>query len=461
MDEAEFDISGGATDNVQIDYVEPAHAYLELQIVSPGQQEFRLPFLQQEIDLADQAAPAFSNGTSWVARLHGENVELVHKATAEKRPLIVGDNIQLDGAHLWLLDVRRPPLGTLHGVSAPFTGKVWNLTNQQTWVGRKGKRLNHIELNDSTISRTHATFIPDRHGHIELLAESAGAPTSVNGQPVETGQTERLSHGALIGFGKLMFRLSLASEHSSVGSMLTMNTLGTFQVKLGGDNLGAEIRNEKAQFLLAALAVKWGEPQSVDWLLAQFWPEVTQSRGRKNLSYTLVQLKENLRLEENEECPLFLRTTSSVQLNPDRLDAHDLVEVQRLTQRRQPITSRSALERLNSLYGGRFLPSCYDEWAEIVRQTLEVDFSTTLLRTAEYYLERGELEDLQIAAGKLLELDPQNEEAVRLVMEGALKTAQPEVAVQAYRSLEKSLKVDGLEPDTELVKLYYRANLGI
>jgi DNA-binding SARP family transcriptional activator len=451
---------GDATEPTQIEHVEPAHNYLELQVLRQGQQEFRFPFIHSTIDFSKDNSGAFPPDTPWAAHLGQGLVELVNEESGERVPLVVSDSVELDGARIWLLDVRNPPVGTLHGVSAPFAGRMWNLDSQQTWLGRKGKRLNHIELAHPTVSRTHATFLPDRKGRVALLAESAAAPTSVNGQPLEVGVTHTLSNGDLLSFGELNFRFAAQIDAASQEALLSLSTLGTFQAQVGGVPVVSDITNEKVEWMLAALALNWGEPSSVESLMVWFWPEQTATRGRKNLSYTLRQLREYLNLTEENFGSLVLRTTTAVRLNPDRLDSHDYSQVKSLTQGHKPLTSSVALERLISLYQGRFLPTCYEDWAETARHTLEVDFCKTLTRSAEYHAERSDLATLRLATDKLLEIDPMNEEAVRLLMEGALAAGKPDIAIKSFEELTKTLKAEGLEPDTETLKVFYKAHLG-
>ena len=58
-------------------------------------------------------------------------------------------------------------------------------------------------------------------------------------------------------------------------------------------------------------------------------------------------------------------------------------------------------------------------------------------------------------------VDPLNEDAARLLMEAFLQEAKPEKAVEVYEATVKALRSDDLDPDPELMKLYYRASMGI
>ncbi len=450
-----------ATEIVELDYSELAHPYYELQILQADSEEFRLPFLRSTIPLDEENA-GFPGGSPWTALLDGDQVRLVHKEGSNgELVLSVGQSATIENATIFLTDVRQPPIGTLVGISAPYNGRVWSLGQRQTWLGRKGKRINHIELAHPTVSRNHATFWPESNGQVILWAEASGPPTTLNGKEIPAGQKARLSHGDLLGFGALLFRFQTLADPSSGDACLSVCTLGSFSVFLGGKDFAPEIRNEKARWLLAALAVKWGEARSVEWLLGQFWPDSSTSRARKNLGYTLGQIRDALGLEEENFESLVLRNQNSVGLNPDRLDSHDYMEVHRLTTGGQPLPSRTALDRLLALYQGPFLADCPEEWAETARLSLEKAVVRSLLSSARTFAEVHDLEAVELSFDKALEIDPVREEGAQVMMEAALAAGKPERAVAAYQKVERALKLYDAEPSTDLVKLYYRANLGL
>lgn len=449
------------TEIVEVSYRELAHPHLELQILSPDSHEHRLPFLRESMPLdADNAGLPLSS--TWVARLKGDQVELLPAPDGEPSfTLSAGESVELEGSRVVLIDVSRPPIGSLQGVSAPFAGRVWPLAPQHTWVGRKGKRHNHIELAHPTVSRNHASFSLDASGRVNLLAEAAGPPTLVNGREVKTGQIVRLAHGDLVGFGTLLFRFVTSADPGSLDATLVVRTLGSFTMQLGGKDFTGGLRNEKARWLVAALAVRWGEVRPVEWLLAQFWPETTVSRARKNLGYTLGQIRDALEIDEQNFESLVLRSQSSLQLNPSRLDFHDYTEVLRLTEPPQAVTSRTALDRLTALYQGPFMADCGEEWAEIARRNLEKGFVRSLLLSAQHFSGAGDLDALEVIFDKVLDVDPICEEAAQIYMEAALRAGKPERVSAAYQKMERALKPYDAEPSTDLLKLSYRANLGM
>ncbi|MBI3928492.1 MAG: FHA domain-containing protein [Armatimonadetes bacterium] len=431
----------------------PASNYLELQVVRDGVGEFRFPFLSSHVLLGKTE----TGGAPWRAELVDDNqVALVSQD--ERHLLSPGQHLQVGSCRVWLVDVRKSCLGSLEGTSDPYVGRVWQLKGQQYLLGRRGKRLNHIELDHSTVSRAHATFLPDRSGIIRLLAESATSLTMVNGRSLPAGEMAVLHNGDLLRFGELLFRFQTSPEQASGEGVLDLWTLGTFRLSLGGRQLqGAQIRAEKSRWLLARLGLAWGAPVPVSKVLDEFWPDLSNTRGRKNLSYTFSQLRESLGLDEPAFERLLLRTPSALQLNPELLGEHDYHQLEVLLQ--GDLAGPAATSRILSLYQGPFLPDCYDEWALVARERLELRWSHELERLARILLSRGELEQAREAARALLGIDSANQEAYKVMMHAAL-SADPREAVRWYEKAATALRNQlGAEPDTELMRLYYQARM--
>lgn len=448
---------GLKTEDVDVSLAPLAHNYLELQVVQADQKEYRFPFFEEMIDLEEVAAAAFPEPAPWIARLQGSKVEFIHKHSSQRVPLGTGETTTIAGRAIWLVDVRTPPIGSLECITQPFAGQVWHLKNQQSWIGRAGKRINHIELDHPTVSRTHATLRPGAEGRVNILAESS-APTTINGESLESGQTQPLEHGDLLGVGRVLFRFTGRGSNSE-NSLLSATSLGLFRISCG--EVQVDISNKKARLLCALLASRWGTPVPVGMVVGMFWPEASETRARKNLSYTFGQLKQAFAQAGTEPDELLVRTPNEIGLNPQRLGNHDYWEVVNQIRQGGPITSKPALRRFLELSKGEFLPTIYESWAQDLRVELETGLRKSLLLTASTALAAGEAELAKLAAERLIAIDPLDEEACGCLMEEALLRAEPQEALDLFEGLQERLVAEQLEPRVELLKLYQRAKLGV
>lgn len=72
----------------------------------------------------------------------------------------------------------------VEGYSQPHRRQQWTLSQPRTTIGRAGLRENIVELDDPTVSRTHATII-QAEGHF-IIQPDGSRPVWVNGEPVNT-----------------------------------------------------------------------------------------------------------------------------------------------------------------------------------------------------------------------------------------------------------------------------------
>jgi len=133
----------------------------------------------------------------------GEEVQVNGEKTAF-RPLEPGDRVELDGG--WTLQLSREcrPVAWLMGCTEPCLGQHWELAPENILIGRKGRRLNQVVLDDPTVSRAHARlrWVQD---HFQLEQECVN-PTRVNGRRVDREKPQLLRHGDLIQIGYQLLR---------------------------------------------------------------------------------------------------------------------------------------------------------------------------------------------------------------------------------------------------------------
>src|SRR5262245_41621698 len=74
---------------------------------------------------------------------------------------------------------------------------------------------------------------------------------------------------------------------------LHLSLLGPLLVRLADDRV-IDVRRRKARALLAYLAMRPGEPQPREKLIALLWGEATPAKARHSLRQTLTSLREDL-----------------------------------------------------------------------------------------------------------------------------------------------------------------------
>lgn len=126
------------------------------------------------------------------------------------RPLEPGDRVDLGAGWTLQLSQESRPVAWLMGCTEPSLGQHWELGSENILIGRKGRRLNQIVLEDPTVSRAHARlrWVQD---HFQLEQECAN-PTRVNGLRVARERPHTLRHHDLIQIGYQLLRFGYTSQ---------------------------------------------------------------------------------------------------------------------------------------------------------------------------------------------------------------------------------------------------------
>lgn len=98
------------------------------------------------------------------------------------------------------------PFASLSVSSGPDSGRVFPVGDGTTLIGRPGRRLNHVELDDEAVSRRQGRIIYEPGADaFTFVNESDTNPSVVNGEP---GDGVELEDGATIQVGRttLTFR---------------------------------------------------------------------------------------------------------------------------------------------------------------------------------------------------------------------------------------------------------------
>ena len=420
--------------------LELAHPYLELHLLLADGAERWLAFQRACLDLERQGLP-------WRREVQADHVSF-HQG-GKCQAVYPGECLESEGNRVWVIDARCPELAVLETYESPVGSRSWVLRAQAYRLGRKGsRRINHVEINHPTVSRSQASILP-QGGRFEVLAESTSSPTCVNGCRLEGGQRVVLEHGDLLQVGEVALRFRQIGQAQVSGVGLNIRCLGHFSVEWGSLSLNeANWKGQKASWLLARLAWSWGQPVGAEYLIELLWPELPPLRGRKNLSQCIADLKSNLQIRDERQ--LLQRNSNCLQLLEDLPGDHDAGRLRELIHSSQP----QAWEAAAALYAGAYLPNCFDSWAAEIRQSLHDGVVHCLERLARYQLSQGGWEAGLQSAQKGLEWEPCSQGLAQLAMEAALAGQRPELALRCYQLVTQRLRQDyQLEPSIELQRL--------
>ena len=249
---------------------------------------------------------------------------------------------------------------------------------------------------------------------------------------------------------------------------LNMILLGVPSVQLAGREVA--FRTRKTFALLVFIAVEGGmHPR--DELVALFWPESDQSRGRASLRSTLAYLRRALRgssqksVQKATEVDYLLIESDHLGFNFEAAFESDWRTIQEawsiarspvyvstsgeMEQRESLISPDALLTQLQtstSCYRGDFLTGFsledapeFDNWASVQREGFHRQVSLIFDRLSQLQFETGELIGSIETASRWIAIDPLSEIAYRRLMQLHFAADDRSAALKAYEACQAAL----------------------
>ena len=214
-----------------------------------------------------------------------------------------------------------------------------------------------------------------------------------------------------------------------------------------------KIGRKKAFAVLVYLALNNGSVQN-EFLAELLWPN--NIKNRKNLRTTIACLKADL----GEQ--LVRRNDTQVELDPEIGLFADVLEIGRFAEAFEQSMNESAppfhlLEQAAELLKGGFLDGFYlkgcpefENWLVLEQNKIEQIGRFTLSALIEHYEPLKEYERAIAHARRLINLDPTDEQAHRILIRLYTRTGQKQLALRQYKACVRILESEmGTKPNGE------------
>jgi DNA-binding SARP family transcriptional activator len=221
------------------------------------------------------------------------------------------------------------------------------------------------------------------------------------------------------------------SSRSDTGKAITLRaqTTGCFVVYSNGKEITP--RSRKARALLAYLISDAGTKMPKDRMASLLWGDRGEEQARSSLRQAILEL----RLALDEKPPVFVSDREYIWICPDSL----IEDIGNLTS-----GPRDAFEDLDNI-----TPE-FDEWLREERSRRAATRIDVLKAEAERLLTKGQGGEARAVTQQMRELDPCNEDSLRLGMKAEFLCGNLAEIAKRYESAAIALKAQfGIEPSRE------------
>lgn len=236
---------------------------------------------------------------------------------------------------------------------------------------------------------------------------------------------------------------------------LSLKFFNAFQASIDNQPL-TKFRSANVQGLLVYLVLESGQAHSREALSTLFWPEDLGATARKNLRWTLHQLRKLLGDDQASQSPFLLVNRQTVQLNRAS-------QVQADVHQFQQAFEAADWHRASNLYSGELLPGfpCdsagFESWLSDKQEQFQRQALDAFYQLAEQKLTDGDFAGVQQTAKRQLTYEPWREVAHRQLMQAFALSGQRGAALAQFEKCREILQDKlGITPNRHTLRLHER-----
>ena len=315
-------------------------------------------------------------------------------------------------------------------------------------------RLVHVSEGTWAVTRRHAQASSAAHEHTQdlirelgllLRCEGRGGPPAALGvQPANSDRAAPPDTEAEAA--------APAGEGEGAAPSLEIYLLSPFRV-FADDRAVEEWPNGKSKAIFKYLATHRGQPVPKEVLMEVFWPESDQDAARNNLNVAIYGLRKAVARADPDHAYVLFRQ-GCYSFNPELrlwVDAEAFVDCvhrgQAAEQQGDTDTAMAAYRLAEAIYHSPLLvEDRYEDWLVPQRQALQDSCLKVLSRLASQHFVTAAFEACAAVSNKMLEVDPCDEEAHRLLMRCYSRMGHSHLALRQYHFC-----VDALSRELNLI----------
>jgi DNA-binding SARP family transcriptional activator len=242
------------------------------------------------------------------------------------------------------------------------------------------------------------------------------------------------------------------SDRSAVGgeppARLAVRLLGAVEVILDGRRLRG-FHSLRLQRFLALITAR-SDLQHRSRLAFELWPDSEERQARTNFRKLLHEFRHALP-DAGEFVEIDNEVVRWIPTGPSEVDVL----------RFRDALAAGDLDLAVRLYSGDLLHACYDDWVLHERARLRAQAQEALVRLTAEAAARGDHEATIRHARRILDLEPTDEAAVRILMEAHRALGDRAAALRAYHRCAEVLERElGVAPGEEIGALYRELRSG-
>ena len=258
-------------------------------------------------------------------------------------------------------------------------------------------------------------------------------------------------------------------------SRLRLTCFQNFQATLDGQVL-TDFRSAKGRALLIYLAVEHQRPHQREKLAGLFWPDEAEAKARRNLSQTLLELRQTIG-DRQVSPPFFKISRQTIDFNPEGnvwLDVtlfqthFALVQSHAHPPGEECESCIQALKEALALYRGPFLANfsiaasdLFETWLVTTRETLHQLALAGLVTLSNHYEYQRDHTQARHYVQRQLDLAPWQEEVHCQMMRLLAISGQRSAALAQYESCKRVLASElDVTPTEATIKLAEQIRIG-